>query len=78
MRAELTQRAFPDIDEQLHCVAVKVVDQLKKLYKHTELTSAEVVMMKELTNLLLLVKKQLPSARKKKDSTPTDTSGLFE
>lgn len=80
MKQELNRRTFPNIDEALHCVAVKAHDELKLLYRKDVLTPADVKMLSDLTDLLLLVRKStkpgkfnpnVPKPGKKSVSTQT-------
>ena len=73
MKQVLRRRAFPDIDEALHCVAVKANDELKQLYSKDDLTDREIETMSKLTNILVFVRKQLPTPDTDKQSSTTIT-----
>jgi hypothetical protein len=77
MKQELRRREFPDIDEALHCIAVKCNDELKKLWRQDDLSPADTKQMTDLTNLLLLVKKQLPGKTKKKKQDKVELGDIF-
>ena len=77
MRRDLYKREFPDIDRQLHCVAVKVADELEELYRIDRLDSlspADVKKMADLVGLLLLIRKQITKTTDK----PTHNSSFEE
>ena len=68
----LNLRQFPDIDKTLHCIAVRVNDELLKIMKTKEWTNTNVIKVKELTNLLLMVRKTAPKLEEEAKNKPFD------
>jgi hypothetical protein len=78
LKKALKDRKFPDIDAQLHCVAVKISDQLRVLYRKSPMETSDIKAISDLTNLLLLIRKQspqlaAPKQRKSSSSAPINT-----
>ena len=60
----LSQRIFPDIDLTFHCVAVKINDQIDLLCKQRDLPKSDVDKLKELLNMLVIIKKNIKHKKK--------------
>jgi hypothetical protein len=65
------RRSFPNIDRTLHMVAVRVNDELQTLIHLETWTHTDVSKMKELSNLLLMVRKTSPKLEDDAKNKPT-------
>ena len=68
------RRSFPNIDRTLHMVAVRVNDELQTLIHLETWSHPDVIKMKELSNLLLLVRKTAPKLEEDAKNKPFDKS----
>jgi hypothetical protein len=65
----LINKAFPNIDNELHKIAVKASDQLFWLYDKKILSPTEAHLMIELMNVLLLVRKNIRTKERDEDNS---------
>jgi hypothetical protein len=71
---KLSARLYPDIDLTLHCEAVRINDELRLLLATEDWQAGDIIKLKELTNLILLIKKTAPHLQEsKKPATPPPT-----
>lgn len=73
------QRYFPDIDLSLHSLAVAANDKLNVLLRQQSWTTADILQLKELMNMLLLIKKSIKVKKKltEKKIEPIDKVALL-
>jgi hypothetical protein len=64
-------RVFPNLETDFYCLAVRLHDELFKLIKTKDLSKQDIDKLREITNMLVLIKKTLPATitkRAKKDT----------
>jgi hypothetical protein len=67
-------RVFPNLDLDFYCLAVRLHDELFKLIRTPDLSKPEIDKMKEIVNMMVLIKKTLPVAMTKKNQKDTGLS----
>lgn len=69
---ELLKHDAPNLDEVLHCCAVKAADQLSALTMKEDLTNIDAEKMKKFIDILLLFRKKARPLNNETDMSPTD------
>ena len=75
-RKRLDLRVMPNIDQALHNIAVKVNDDLQFMLDQEQFTNADIMKIKEIVNLLLLVRRQMMPDKPTNSSKSTDFEDL--